>query len=155
MRGRGGRRSGEPAGDVFGTVLLACMLAGLLATSVAMMAAARTIDIAPKVGDILVFRPGSRTPIDWEFPAVTISDQLPVSCNLRPDVMVAGGGSLVVEERFPNKRMYRVHWAGRHTSNGENDCGEVADLLVARSDLQLLINVVGGPGVNHKPYGDL
>jgi hypothetical protein len=131
------------------------MLAGLLAASVAMMAAARTIDIAPKVGDILVFRPGSRTPIDWEFPAVTISDQLPVSCNLRPDVMVAGGGSVVVEERFPNKRMYRVHWAGRRTSNGENDCGEVADLLVARSDLQLLINVVGGPGVNHKPYGDL
>ena len=60
MRGRGGRRSGEPAGDMLGTALLACMLAALLASSVAMVAAARTIDIAPKVGDILVFKPGAR-----------------------------------------------------------------------------------------------
>jgi hypothetical protein len=155
MRGRGGRRSGEPAGDTLGTALLACMLAALLASSVAMVAAARTIDIAPKVGDILVFKPGARMPVEWEFAAVTTSDQLPVSCNLRPDVMASAGGSLVVEERFAGKRMYRVHWAGQHTSSGETDCGAVADLLVARSDLQLLSNAVGGPGVEHKPLGDL
>jgi hypothetical protein len=147
MKGRGRRRSGEPAGDVLGTALVACLLAALLASSVAMVAAARTIDIAPKVGDILVFRAGARVPIEWEFAAVTISDQLPISCNLRPDVMALAGGSLVVEERFANKRMYRVHWAGQHTSDGENDCGAVADLLVSRSDLQLLTNAVGGPGV--------
>ena len=149
MRGRGGRRSGEPEGDTLGTALLACMLAALLASSVAMVAAARTIDIAPKVGDILVFKAGARMPVEWDFAAVTTSDQLPVSCNLRPDVMASVGGSLVVEERFAGKRMYRVHWAGQHTTNGEYDCGAVADLLVSRSDLQLLINAVGGPGVQH------
>ncbi len=150
MRGRGGRRSGEPEGDTLGTALLACMLAALLASSVAMVAAAGTIDIAPKVGDILVFRPGARVPIEWEFPAVTISDQLPVSCNLRPDVMVSAGGSLVV--RSASLASACIGFTGRTAStNGEYDCGAVADLLVSRSDLQLLINAVGGPGVSTGP----
>jgi hypothetical protein len=151
MKGWGRRRAGGgPAGDMFGTALLAGFLAVLLTSSVAMVSAARTIDIAPKIGDILVFRPGARVPIEWEFAAVTISDQLPVSCNLRPDVMVSAGGSLVVEERFENRRMYRVHWAGHHTSNGTSDCGDAADLLINRGDLQLLINAVGGAGVEHR-----
>jgi hypothetical protein len=125
------------------------MLAALLASSVAMVAAAGTIDIAPKVGDILVFKPGARMPVEWEFAAVTTSDQLPVSCNLRPDVMASAGGSLVVEERFENRRLYRVHWAGEHSAEGASDCGSEADLLINRYDLQLLINAVGGPGVEH------
>jgi hypothetical protein len=151
MKGWGRRRTGgAPATDIAGTALLACLLAALLASSVAVVSAARAIDIAPKIGDILVFRVGAQVPTEWEFPAVTMSDQLPVSCNLRPDIMVAAGGSLVVEERFANKRMYRVHWAGQHSSNGESDCGATADLLVSRNDLQLLINAVGGAGVQHR-----
>jgi hypothetical protein len=151
MKGWGRRHTGgEPATNIAGTALLACLLAALLASSVALVSAARTIDIAPKIGDILVFRIGAQVPTEWEFPAVTLSDQLPVSCNLRPDVMVADGGSLVVEERFANKRMYRVHWAGQHTGNGTSDCGATADLLVSRNDLQLLINAVGGTGVQHR-----
>jgi hypothetical protein len=153
MRGRGRRRiGGEPAGDVVGTALIACVLAALLASSVAVVSAAREIDIAPKIGDILVFRVGAQVPTEWEFAAVTAADQDPVSCNLRPDVMVSAGGSLVVEERFENKRLYRVHWAGQHTGNGASDCGDTADLLISRSDLQLLINAVGGTGVQHKAY---
>ena len=133
MKGWGRRRAGgDPTGDIFGTALLACLLAALLASSVAVVSAARTIDIAPKIGDILVFRPGAQVPVEWEFAAVTISDQLPVTCNLRPDVMASAGGSLVVEERFQNRRLYRAHWAGRHTSNGDFDCGGEADLLVSR-----------------------
>jgi hypothetical protein len=151
MKGRDRRRTGEPAEDLLGTALLACLVAALLASSVAVVSAARAIDIAPKVGDILAFRVGAQVPTVWDFPAVTISDQLPVSCNLRPDVMVAAGGSLVVEERFENRRMYRVHWAGQHTANGEYDCGSTADLLVSRGDLQLLTNAVGGVGVQRGP----
>jgi hypothetical protein len=150
MKGSDRRRTGgEPATDIVGTALMACLLAALLASSVAVVSAARTIDIAPKIGDILVFRVGAQVPTDWDFPAVTISDQLPVSCNLQPDVMVSAGGSLVVEERLANKRMYRVHWAGQHTSTGASDCGAAADVLVSRYDLQLLINAVGGTGVQH------
>jgi hypothetical protein len=151
MKGWGRWRSGgEPAADIAGTALFACVLAALLASSVAVVSAARTIDIAPKIGDILVFRVGAQVPTEWEFPAVTISDQLPVSCSLRPDVMVSAGGSLVVEERFANKRMYRVHWAGKNTSTGTSDCGATADLLVSRNDLQLLINAIGGTGVQRR-----
>ena len=151
MKGWGRRRAGgDPAGDMLGTALLACLLAALLASSVAVVSAARTIDIAPQTGDILVFRHGAQMPADWEFAVVTISDQLPVSCNLRPDVMALAGGSLVVEQRFENRRLYRVHWAGEHTAKGPSDCGSAADLLIPRSDLQLLINAVGGAGVEHR-----
>jgi hypothetical protein len=151
MKGRDRRRTGEPAEDHLGTALLACLVAALLASSVAVVSAARAIDIAPKVGDILAFRVGALVPTEWDFPAVTISDQHPGSCNLRPDVMVSAGGSLVVEERLENRRMYRVHWAGQHTANGTSDCGSAADLLISRSDLQLLTNAVGGAGVQHGP----
>jgi hypothetical protein len=149
-RGSGRRAGGDPAGDTFGTALLAGFLAALLASSVAVVSAARTIDIAPKTGDILVFRPGAPMPPEWEFAAVPISGQLPVSCSLRPDVMAAGGGSLVVEQRFANRRMYRVHWAGQRTTTGTADCGSAADLLISRLDLQLLINAVGGVGIEHR-----
>jgi hypothetical protein len=154
MRGRGHKRTGGAAGNVVETALLACVLAAILASSVAMVSAARTIEIGPRVGDILVFKPTMRMPADWEFAAVTVSDQLPVSCNLRPDVMASSGGSLVVEQRFDSRRLYRVHWAGQHTSNGTSDCGGAADLLVARTDLQLLTNSVGGAGVEHRAFPD-
>ncbi len=48
-----------------------------------------------------------------------------------------------------NRRLYRVHWAGEHSAEGASDCGSEADLLINRYDLQLLINAVGGPGVEH------
>jgi hypothetical protein len=154
MKGRGRRRTNEAVGDTVGTVVAACVLAMLLASSVAVMSAARTIDLGPRIGDILVFRSGAQVPADWEFAVITVTDQLPVSCNLRPDVMASGGGSLVVEQRSGNKRMYRVHWAGQHTSNGTSDCGSAADLLVPRGDLQLLTNAVGGAGVQHQAFAD-
>lgn len=154
MRGRGPRHAGEAGRGIGKTALFACVIAALLASSVAVVSAARTIDLGPKVGDILVFKPTMRVPADWEFAVVTVSDQLPVSCNLRPDIMASGGGSLVVEHRFASRRMYRVHWAGQHTSDDTSDCGSAADLLVSRFDLQLLTNAVGGAGVEHRPFAD-
>jgi len=44
--------------------MLACLIAALLASTVAMVSAARTIEIGPKVGDILVFPQGARMPPD-------------------------------------------------------------------------------------------
>jgi hypothetical protein len=63
--------------------------------------------------------------------------------------MAGHGGSLVVEERFTTPRSFRVHWAGGSTSTGSTDCGGTADLMVSGTDLQLLSNAVGGPGVEH------
>jgi len=139
-------------GNRIRTVLTAFLVALVLAASVAMVAAARTIELGPRLGDILVFRPGAQLPPDWEFTAITQSNQLPVSCKLKPEVMAAGGGSVVVEERSFNRRVYRVHWAGQHTSKDAADCGQVADLLVSRGDLQLLSNAVGGPGVEQRRF---
>ena len=42
--------------------------------------------------------------------------------------MASSGGSLVVEQRSPNRRMYRVHWAGSRTNLDGSDCGTEADL---------------------------
>ncbi len=153
MRLGDSRRPGEASGGSWHTVLLAGLIAVVLATGAAVVAAARTVDFAPKVGDILVFRPGARLPPDWAFNAVVASDQLPVSCTLKPNVMASAGGSLVVEQRSNDARQYRVHWAGHQTSDGDSDCGASADLFLPVNDLQLLSNAVGGPGVEHEAFG--
>jgi hypothetical protein len=68
--------------------------------------------------------------------------------------MAADGGSLVVEERSNDHRMYRVHWAGQRTTDGPSDCGSSADLMLSRPNLQLLINAIGGTGVERKSFGE-
>ena len=68
---RGHRHIGDPPSEVARTAILACLIAALLASSVAMVSAARTIQIGPKVGDILVFRQGARMPPDWGFTVAT------------------------------------------------------------------------------------
>lgn len=130
------------------SALAGVALALLIASSAGMVAVARTIDLSPKVGDILVFRSGARMAADLAFSVVIASDHLPVACKLQPAVMTSAGGSLVVERVLVNRRLYRVHWAGRQTSRDEaTDCGRAADLLMSRPDLQLLSNMIGGPGV--------
>jgi hypothetical protein len=97
MRGRDGRHTREASGGQLRTALIAGVIATLLASAAAVVAAARTIDLGPKVGDILVFRAGARLPADWEFTVVTATNELPVSCKLQPVVMASAGGSLVVD----------------------------------------------------------
>jgi hypothetical protein len=148
------RRADGSRGETVRTVVIASLIAGLLASSVAVVSVARTIDIGPKVGDILVFRPGARMPADWEFSATTTATPA-VTCNLRPEVMASGGGSLVVEQRFAMPRAFQVHWAGGRTSEGGADCGSSAELILPGADVQLLSNAVGGPGVAPKPFPGL
>ena len=52
MKGR--RDADEAGGDLGRTAVLAVLIAALLTSGVAMVAAATTIEIGPKVGDILV-----------------------------------------------------------------------------------------------------
>ena len=148
MKGRG---QYDRAGSGIGrTAIMASLIASLLASGVGMVATATTLDLGPKVGDILVFRPGARVPSDWEF-VVPFSART-ATCSLRPNAMAAHGGSLVVEERFTTPRSFRVHWAGGPTSTGAADCGASADLTVTGPDLQLLSNAVGGPGVERSSF---
>ena len=108
--------------DIVRTAVLASLIAALLASSVAVVSAARAIDIGPKVGDILVFHQGARMPADWEFTATTTSST-GATCTLVPLTMALEGGSLVVEQRFTTPRAFQVHWAGGRTSSQASDCG--------------------------------
>ncbi len=73
------------------------------------------------------------------------------TCMLNPTVMASNGGSLVVEaRRDTSPPVYRLHWAGKQTEAGPNDCGATADFSVTRTDLQKLANAAGGFGVGNK-----
>jgi hypothetical protein len=147
MRIRGNRRAG--GGDILRSIVLGSLIAAILASSVAVVSAARTLDLAPGVGDILVFKQGARMPSDWDFTATNTNA---IACVLKPEVMTSRGGSLVVEERLDETSSYRVHWAGGPTSDGVTDCGGSADLVLGRMELQLLSNAVGGPGIEHHTF---
>jgi hypothetical protein len=147
MRIRGNRRIG--GGEILRSVVFGSLIAAILASSVAVVSAARTLDLAPRVGDILVFKQDARMPDDWDFSA-TKTDA--IACTLKPEVMASRGGSLVVEERLDEVGAYRVHWAGGPTSAGVTDCGSSADVVIGRMELQLLSNAVGGPGVEHHAF---
>ena len=151
---RGHRQIGDAPSEVARTAMLACLIAALLASTVAMVSVARTIEIGPKVGDILVFPQGARMPPDWGF-TVTTASAPGVTCSLRPMVMASQGGSIVVEQRSRASATFQVHWAGGRTTNAGEDCGNDAELVVPGADLQLLVNVVGGAGVEHKAFADL
>jgi hypothetical protein len=131
--------------------MLACFVATLLASTVAMISAVRTIEIGPRVGDILVFRQGAGMPPDWGF-TVTAAATPGATCTLQPAAMASQGGSVVVEQRFEAPLRFKVHWAGGRTSDAGADCGSDAALVVTGTDLQLLTNVVGGAGVEHKAF---
>jgi hypothetical protein len=147
LRGSGG--ASEGSGDLLRNVVLGSLIAAILASSVAVVSAARTLDLAPGVGDILVFKQGARMPDDWQF---TANNNDALACTLDPSVMAKAGGSLVVEERLDDSRAYRVHWAGGATSGHVTNCGSDVDLVLQREDLQLLSNAVGGPGVEHRMF---
>ena len=155
------RRPAEQGSNstVFGTALLGGTIAVFLASAVAVLSTVRSWDIAPRVGDIAVFRPNSEFMADWQVTAGMSPDRtaaLPgaATCVLRPDIMTANGGSLVVEARNTAASLYRVHWAGPHTSLGGSDCGRAADLTLSRADLQMLINAVEGARAEPGRYPD-
>ena len=62
MRGRRHLDS-ETGSSVGRTALMASLVAALLAGGVAMVATATTLDLGPKVGDILVFRRSPKGPV--------------------------------------------------------------------------------------------
>lgn len=109
----------------------------------------------PKVGDMVVFKPGTLDNDAWQLEVAAINvagrpaEQGP--CLLNPNVMVQTGGSLVVEQRsLDGSKLYRLHWAGGRTADGSGDCGNHADMTLSRTDLQKLANAAGGFGVGNK-----
>jgi hypothetical protein len=153
-------RNNTPQGTPDGTSLaawlpvlaaMAIMVTGCLSTFLVL----QLDEFRPKVGDIVAFRPGSQDTDMWQMtiPAtlITARGSAIEECSLDPNVMAEKGGSLVVEGREDQPSLqYRVHWAGSSTTRTTSNCGDSANLLVSRTDLQRLANAAGGFGVGDK-----
>ncbi len=105
--------------------------------------------LGPQAGDIITFvatrAPSVSTGVITAGRAATSGR---TSCILDEQTMQRSGGSLVVESaRFAPKRTFQVHWAGARTSNGPDDCGSSADLLMNIDEVAALIFAAGGKGV--------
>lgn len=125
------------------TAAAVVMMIASVATLVMLVA---TAFAPPRVGDLVVFRPGARVAQSFSVTARHAGTQ-ESTCTLDPAVMQQGGGSLVVESRSRPAQDYRVHWAGSRTADGANTCGQSADLILREADLQSLVNAMGGRGL--------
>jgi hypothetical protein len=106
-------------------------------------------NLGPRIGDIIAFPvtriPSVSTTVIMVDP-VGASSRRP--CVLDVPVMQRSGGSLMIEAmQFKPDRRFRVHWAGSRTSDGQEDCGGSADLLLNHFQITTLVFAAGGTGV--------
>jgi hypothetical protein len=151
MRSRDHRqRSTDEAAQANRASALTLAATVLLTVCLCAMSFLQLEQLGPDVGAIVVFRPGVPSADLWHVSASSGT----ATCILSPGAMADGGGSLIVEaRRMSSPPIYRVHWAGRRTSNGSGDCGHDVDLVLSRTDLQKLANTAGGYGVGPKTLG--
>jgi hypothetical protein len=156
------QRSSDGAPGATLTPVLAVVVTILLTACLGTMFLMQLAAFDPPVGAIVVFKPNAQGIDLWSVSASTVSNAnadpvgvaISRACVLSPGRMARGGGSLVVEARqMTSPPIYRVHWAGSHTSDGSDDCGDAADLVLSRSDLQKLANTAGGYGVSPRLIG--
>jgi hypothetical protein len=127
-------------------VTVACVLAIAVAAN-AIVAFARA---TPHVGDIVAFTPTDAV-LDEESMRLIVHRMGRSDCVLDLGVVRRAGGSIIVEtEPVGQAGGFRVHWAGRRTSNDTGDCGGDAELTVAQRDLDTLALSAGGYGVGPK-----
>lgn len=147
------RAARRDAGDSILMPVLTIIMGTLLTAATGFWALAELERFGPSVGAVVVLRPGTETGGWWQISAEAVNrspierldDGAGRKCVLSPADMAGKGGSMVVEARRQSRPpVYRVHWAGGHTSPGTNDCGTSADLLLSRSELMRLANVAGG-----------
>ncbi len=99
----------------------------------------------PAIGSLLDFPAGARTGFSNPTLSVTRVDGSP--CVLDIPTIRGSGGSLIVTERQLSDRLtIRLHWVGRQSATGADDCGPSADLLLSKRDATALLHAAGGYG---------
>ena len=146
--------SSDHAGEGLGPfTLLTYMLAFALCLMTCLLSLSEMQEAGPDVGEIVTFDPHDG-PKSWEMPGIparlAFVSGPRQSCVLTPSVIAAGGGSFVIEaKQLDHPPVYLVHWSGRRTDLGAQDCGGAADLVLSLIQLRALANVAGGFGLVH------
>jgi hypothetical protein len=142
------------AGEDFGPfTILTYMIAFALCLMTCLLSLSEMQEVGPDVGAIVTFDPHDG-PKHWEMPGIparfTSAAAPRQGCALMPSVIAADGGSFVIEaKQMTRPPEFLVHWSGRRTDSGPQDCGGSADLTLSLIQLRALANVAGGFGVLH------
>ena len=132
------QRAAGDAGEVIGTALHAGLIAAVLAGAVGILALLPGVQFGLPVGEILTFGPYDQLAPLWHIDAMQSADRR--RCALKPAVMAASNGSMVVERRLADGHTFLVHWAGGPTSDDAGNCGSAVDLTLGLSAIQTLVN---------------
>ena len=148
-----GRPRRQSADNSFLAAILMLIAGALLTVTTGIWAMQELEQFGPSVGSVIVFKPDKAASEQWSVDgAIVDSVRAGLTdafhdrhCVLSPSVMAREGGSFVIEaRRLSTPPLYRVHWAGGHTSSTPGDCGMQADLVLERSGLMRLANMAGG-----------
>ena len=148
-----GRPRRQSVDNSFLAAILMLTAGALLTVTTGLWAMQELEQFGPSVGGVVVFRPDKAASEQWSVDGAIV-DPIHAGltdpshdkhCVLSPSVMARDGGSFVIEaRRLSTPPLYRVHWAGGHTSGAPGDCGTPADLVLERSGLMRLANMAGG-----------
>jgi hypothetical protein len=120
------------------TVLLAALLAGALVCAVGALSLLPQVQFGPPVGQIVTFRWFGQPTPSWHVDAMQSSTNR--HCILKPAIMAATRGSMVVERRMRDGRTFLAHWAGGPTSDDARNCGSNVDLTIGLAAMQTLLS---------------
>jgi hypothetical protein len=118
-------------------LLLATALSGV---ATAMRFIDAWLEARPLVGTVLAFDTTlPRTMKDWTRITVRRADDGAAACVMELGALRTSGGSLVVTGR--RGEAVSVHWAGPRTAGDAKDCGQDAELVLRRHDLDILADI--------------
>jgi hypothetical protein len=116
-----------------------CMIAMLSA----MEAVGKWQNQSPNIGDILVFGASSEPFSGGDVQVIALRPG-DAACLLDAATLRHSGGSLVVERQIAADGQFLVHWAGERTADDAGTCGQSADLVLDRHQLDRLGSAAAG-----------
>lgn len=131
---------------VFSLVPAVAAATAVMAAGVAGNVVGTYIHNTPSVGHIIAFEPAPAF-VGGSAERLAVRRADGSECVLDLATIRRFGGSLVVETLSANEASdYRVHWAGKSTSEAGGDCGKDTNLTVGRGTLDVLASSAGGYG---------